>query len=932
MAPPQRLELSSGDFKRSTVRYRKHHLIVKFHHSQFGDPAATRLLNHFLGDGKFGLAARPIGSWTYLWCEVPEDDLLGIIESLDADGRTDYAEPDGALKATAMPDDPLLKDTEGRWQWGITSMDMFRAWDIQAGTSDVVIGLFDSGVPLDESTAVELEEYSDLDGHMAHKDLDGKRFIAGMDPILEKRWPADDNAYNHGTNMAGIIAATPDNSMGLAGVNWGSPVYVFKALQREYLEPPTIEEPGETEETSATDLSSTQALVRIGLEEILTFANASVTAKKIVLNFSFVLYPPEPDDDDYTTTIGPYSNTLTEIFEFIVDKDCIACIAAGNNGGEVLDPGRFGSADETFAQNVIVVGAVDGKDNLAYFSARGQTDMVYAPGTEIATTHEPDDYDSRDGTSHATAHVSALAAVMWSDAPHLKAPDIVRLLKENCREPKGEEALESFGDDTYGHGIIQAYAALKQLQKQVCLVLDRSGSMRKDSGIGGKSRLDIMKTAATDLVDLIGVGSSLGVVAFSSSAETIMSPTLIESLETPPEGLEEGETVTDVRAEIIEKIRLIEDGGNTSIGAGVKEARSELGSSVLPQAIIILTDGEENWAPLLESLESDPQEIAVYAIGMGTEDTLQPDALMSLTQDYQGYTILDENFEDPDSLTLSKFLGQIIDEISGANIVSDPYRRFLRDQEEDFGFLLGSSDSLVDAVLIRPAHAPFEMKITAPTNQPWGFDRTWTSGTGRVTRCRFSPHGGHLPEARDHHGEWRISVSLPGEALDKWLKEHGDQDGARRDLEKNGVPFTLWISSRSTTRMHCRLMQSGYTPGSTMTLRADLNRLGEPMPWPNPPEVQVTERGKDPYKVKPDSDGHTGLTFTIVARDPGIYRWEIVARNTSDVGDIFQRERVLTGAVWNPSSTLRFGPFTSGGPADFRHVYRSGRIPTARSS
>jgi len=916
MEPPTKLEFTTGQFDHRTIRYRKDHLIVKFKQFEFNDPQAVRLLDNIIGAGNYGIVGHPVGSWTYLWATVEQGKLLSIIETLDRNQYTEYAEPDLAMRATAAPNDPLLKYDPIDWAWGLDNMKMFRAWDIQAGTDDVVIGLLDSGVPLLKTqTPPELAEHADLDGYVLHEDLDGRRFIAGMDPLLGKRWPREDRGIPHGTNMAGIMAATPDNSLGLAGVNWGSPVFVYKAFQLEYPNP-----------NESPELSSTEALIKLGVEDVLAFANESEPAKKVVFNISVSLYQPDEEEE-----IVVFSNTLKDIFNLIVESDSIVCIAAGNDGGEVTDLAKFGlSPENTYAKNVIVVGSVDENDILWEDSARGEEEMVFAPGVRIATTHEIHGYGFRTGTSQATPHATALAAVMWSEAPHRPASDIVRILKENCRDPEGDEAVNSFVGIP-GKGIINAYDSLLQLKTRVCLVLDRSGSMRTASGIDGKTRFEIMKTAASDLVNFVDVGSSLGVVVFNGTAETIQPLTLIK---TPETAADDGDAILDIRAEIITQINLLEYGGSTSIGAGVKEAREKLGASDLPQAIIVLTDGEENSWPYLATLEQDPNEIKIFAVGMGTEDTLQPDALMSLAEDYKGHMVLDDHYDNEDSDSLSKFLGQVIAIISDYEPVSDPSRRIHPGKEQIFQVPLGDTDACVEVILIRPAQTPLEMKIFPPTgDDPWPGTRTWTSANGRVTRCRFSLPLSHITGAADHYGDWRINVSLSEDEHAKWLKNGGDQDSAATAYDQEGVPFTLWVNSRSTTKMYCRIKQSGFTPGSTMTLHVELTQLGKSIPWPALPEVRVTGPNNPLPEVKPDAGKGNEIQFSIVAREPGIYRWNIVARGADGSDRVFQRERTLTGAVWNPTSIWSRSSFHIMGSARFSYILKSGWLdPTTRSS
>jgi hypothetical protein len=497
---------------------------------------------------------------------------------------------------------------------------------------------------------------------------------------------------------------------------------------------------------------------------------------------------------------------------------------------------------------------------------------------------------------------------MWSEAPDLSASDIVNFLKNTCRPPKLTD-LTSYGDN-YGHGIIQPYLALQKLKSRVCLVLDRSGSMNQVSGIDGMTRLETMKIAAGNLVDLVDIGATLGVVSFNHFSDTVEAPLLIEVPLTEEETLEGEEPVDDKREILRDAIDTLGAGGHTSIGAGVLQARDMLEELDTPKAIIVLTDGEENWAPYLSTLSTGPDEPRVYAIGMGSPDTLQPDAIMELTEKTDGYMVISEHFEDPDSLVLTKFLSQIIAEISGTTPAFDPSRRIHpgKGNEQEFQVLLGNRDSSAEIILISPPHAPLEVRVISPTGTIWPDVDSWTSGSGRVTRCRFSLPPGYAKNAAAHHGEWKIIVSLSKGDFAKWLDNLGDNNSVAETLEQKGVPFSLMVNTRSSLKMKCRVKQSGYTPGSVMTLNVNLTEGKLPFKSPFTLEVSVTDPAGDRHELKPDSDGDDVSGFSWKAHDPGVYQWDIRTKSTSGSGTFFQRECRLTGAMWIPDPTLTLLP------------------------
>ncbi len=70
------------------------------------------------------------------------------------------------------------------------------------------------------------------------------------------------------------------------------------------------------------------------------------------------------------------------------------------------------------------------------------------------------DYARFPGTSMATPHVTGVAALVWSARPTLKANEVRTLLERSAKD-LGEPGH----DRQYGHGLVQAKAALDALQQ-----------------------------------------------------------------------------------------------------------------------------------------------------------------------------------------------------------------------------------------------------------------------------------------------------------------------------------------------------------------------------------------------------------------------------------------------------------------------------------
>ncbi|MBI2039734.1 S8 family serine peptidase, partial [Candidatus Microgenomates bacterium] len=108
-------------------------------------------------------------------------------------------------------------------------------------------------------------------------------------------------------------------------------------------------------------------------------------------------------------------------------------------------------------ENVIAVGATTASDGKATFSNTGPELDVVAPGQGIYSTNSSGGYGAYSGTSYASPHVAALAALIMTANPGLTNQQVVDIITSTAKD------LGTAGwDQTYGWGRIQADAALQK--------------------------------------------------------------------------------------------------------------------------------------------------------------------------------------------------------------------------------------------------------------------------------------------------------------------------------------------------------------------------------------------------------------------------------------------------------------------------------------
>jgi Mg-chelatase subunit ChlD len=185
------------------------------------------------------------------------------------------------------------------------------------------------------------------------------------------------------------------------------------------------------------------------------------------------------------------------------------------------------------------------------------------------------------------------------------------------------------------------YAAAGSNRVDVMLILDRSGSM------AGQPLRDA-RNAAVLFVDLMTTGDAIGVGSYSTSSRVDYPLTAI--------------TDSSIKNAASAAIGAIDDGGYTSIGAGLVTGRDQLlarGDDNHPWAIVLLSDGQENTAPYVASVlpTITATKIKVFSIGLGDVD----ESLMSRIAAETGGSY----YLTPDSTELARIYNSIAGQVAG---------------------------------------------------------------------------------------------------------------------------------------------------------------------------------------------------------------------------------------------------------------------------
>ncbi len=144
------------------------------------------------------------------------------------------------------------------------------------------------------------------------------------------------------------------------------------------------------------------------------------------------------------------SDALRECLQDAYDSGSVIVTASGNKGVDCADilPASFKGA--------ITVGAVDPNGKPADFSNYGTTLDIVAPGVDIYSCINNNDYGLISGTSVATPFVTAASAILRGYNSELSPDEIEALLKENAIPVDG-----TYSKTKTGSGILNIAQALE---------------------------------------------------------------------------------------------------------------------------------------------------------------------------------------------------------------------------------------------------------------------------------------------------------------------------------------------------------------------------------------------------------------------------------------------------------------------------------------
>lgn len=378
----------------------------------------------------------------------------------------EYAEPYPLHKLVTVPNDVLVFE-----QYYLDTIKVFDAWNY-ADTSRIInVGIIDTGIDYDHEDLAEnifnnpgeigLDSLG-RDKRSNGIDDDENGFVddwRGWDFVSSDSSGQDNDpkpGHIHGTHVAGIIGASINNGLGIAGI-----------ANKVRLIP-----------------------VKIGSD--------NPFSTSIENGYEAILYASGIGADIINCSWGSGSRgqAEAEIIKTVVNSGAVIVAASGNNGSNTpFFPASY--------DGVMSVAAVDRRDKKAYFSNYDKSVDISAPGVAILSSVPNNDYNYLDGTSFAspiTAGVAALLRAKKKDYSNIQLIEHLKVTSTNI------DTLNLNYVGKIGKGRVNALNALsKQNAKSVILtnsnIVDENGDGVFDPG----EKVEISATFQNILDTLSGV-------------------------------------------------------------------------------------------------------------------------------------------------------------------------------------------------------------------------------------------------------------------------------------------------------------------------------------------------------------------------------------------------------------------------------------------
>ena len=407
---------------------------------------------------------------------IPIDSVR---QELQAVPQIEYVSPPTVFVDYSSPNDPAYSQ-----QWELQAVQAPKAWDITKGDSSIMLAVVDWG-------------------QLGNSDLNGK--IVGGDSL----------SYccgDHGTRVAGVLAARTDNSFGISSLGWNLHILTyFGGYINDY----------------STKASQIEAAYLAGARVINMSWGIGVYSRYDNCEHDYgdsVVFRPQ-DDAEVFTTVTNIQRSGTTI-----------CVAAYGNRSEnyalgisppSCDPCKIPYSPYPAQYATIAVSGTKqsgSTEDSIYGYNYGSSVKIAAPSWSVTVLQSQSPYFTQDyGTSFGAPQVSALVGLMFALNPNLTSDDILTTLTLTA-DKVGTIPYSQGRNDFLGFGRINAYAALKYTIEHYSTTIGGAGTtvvLHQNVSILGGTTLTIAPGTTVQMDPGVVLYINGQLIANGSSAQPI---------------------------------------------------------------------------------------------------------------------------------------------------------------------------------------------------------------------------------------------------------------------------------------------------------------------------------------------------------------------------------------------------------------------------
>jgi len=330
----------------------------------------------------------------YYVFKIPSDytvsEMVFILNGYDI---VDKCEPNYFTNTQDVPSDRLFNR-----QWSLDNPDqvnsdisILEAWNIESGSPDVIVAVIDMGFDMNHedlqeniwNNPGEIPENGIDDDHNGYvDDTVGWDFVNQASGLVDDDcdWRNEDNdptslKSSHGNRVLGVIGATTDNGIGIAGIAANCQMMLIRAGFYN---------------AEGYQVLSTSSIIKGIIYAVENGAR--------IINIS----SGSPN----------YSSSYKSALEYATNNGVLVVCSAGNDASNT--PCYPAAYD---IPGLLSVGASNVLDARCSFSNYGSWVDVSAPGQHIMSTLLNDSYGETQGTSFSTPIVAGVAALIFSQHP-----------------------------------------------------------------------------------------------------------------------------------------------------------------------------------------------------------------------------------------------------------------------------------------------------------------------------------------------------------------------------------------------------------------------------------------------------------------------------------------------------------------------------------